>query len=47
MVFIIGQVVLPTGFEKFLAAVIDGLALGAIYALLGLGFVLIFKATNR
>jgi branched-chain amino acid transport system permease protein len=35
-----------TGFDKFIATVVDGLALGAIYALLALGFVLIFKATQ-
>jgi branched-chain amino acid transport system permease protein len=46
LMFILGQTTLPTGFEKFLAAVIDGLALGSIYALIGLGFVLIFKATQ-
>ncbi|MGH8925189.1 MAG: branched-chain amino acid ABC transporter permease [Acidimicrobiia bacterium] len=41
---VIGQVI--TGFDKFANALINGLALGAVYALLALGFVLIFKATQ-
>ncbi|MFQ5967880.1 MAG: branched-chain amino acid ABC transporter permease [Acidimicrobiia bacterium] len=36
----------PTGLEKILATLISGLGLGAIYALLALGFVIIFKATQ-
>lgn len=43
---VLAQAVALSGWEKFVAALIDGLALGAIYALLGLGFVLIFKATQ-
>ncbi|HKX74005.1 MAG TPA: branched-chain amino acid ABC transporter permease [Acidimicrobiia bacterium] len=34
------------GFDKFLNALINGVALGAVYALLALGFVIIFKATQ-
>jgi len=34
------------GFDKFLFALFNGLGLGAIYALLALGFVIIFKATQ-
>lgn len=34
------------GFDKFLFALLNGIGLGAIYALLALGFVLIFKATQ-
>jgi branched-chain amino acid transport system permease protein len=37
---------IATGFDKFLNAIINGVALGAVYALLALGFVLIFKATQ-
>jgi branched-subunit amino acid ABC-type transport system permease component len=37
---------IATGFDKFLNAIINGIALGAVYALLALGFVLIFKATQ-
>lgn len=37
---------IATGFDKFLNALINGIALGAVYALLALGFVLIFKATQ-
>ncbi|MGQ0847971.1 MAG: branched-chain amino acid ABC transporter permease [Actinomycetota bacterium] len=36
----------PAGFDKLLNALINGVALGAVYALLALGFVLIFKATQ-
>ncbi|MEX0947026.1 MAG: branched-chain amino acid ABC transporter permease, partial [Acidimicrobiia bacterium] len=32
--------------EEFLNALINGVALGAVYALLALGFVIIFKATQ-
>ncbi|VAW07827.1 High-affinity branched-chain amino acid transport system permease protein LivH (TC 3.A.1.4.1) [hydrothermal vent metagenome] len=35
-----------TSLETFITKTIDGLALGAIYALLALGFVIIFKATQ-
>ncbi len=34
------------GFDKFVNTLISGMALGAIYATLALGFVLIFKATQ-
>lgn len=34
------------GFDKFLFALLNGLGLGAVYALLALGFVIIFKATQ-
>jgi branched-chain amino acid transport system permease protein len=34
------------GFDKFLYALLNGIGLGAIYALLALGFVIIFKATQ-
>lgn len=34
------------GFDKFANALINGVALGAVYALLALGFVIIFKATQ-
>ena len=36
----------PTALEKFFNATYSGLALGAIYALLALGLVLIYKATQ-
>ncbi len=42
---IIAQIGLD-GFDKLLFAVLNGLGLGAIYALLALGFVIIFKATQ-
>jgi branched-chain amino acid transport system permease protein len=41
---LLGQVLV--GFDKFLNALLNGVALGAVYALLALGFVLIFKATQ-
>lgn len=41
---LLGQVLV--GFDKFLNSLINGVALGAVYALLALGFVLIFKATQ-
>lgn len=43
------EVVVPgrvEGFEKFLSAVLVGAALGAVYALLAIGFVIIYKATQ-
>jgi branched-chain amino acid transport system permease protein len=43
---LIGQAAALAGFDKFLFALFQGLAQGAIYALLALGFVLIFKATQ-
>jgi branched-chain amino acid transport system permease protein len=42
---IVAQVTLA-GFPKFLNALLNGIALGAVYALLALGFVIIFKATQ-
>jgi branched-chain amino acid transport system permease protein len=36
----------PAGLDKLLNALINGIALGAVYALLALGFVIIFKATQ-
>ena len=45
MIFIIAQEA-PTALEKFVNATFSGLALGAIYALLALGLVLIYKATQ-
>jgi branched-chain amino acid transport system permease protein len=41
---LVGQVL--AGFDKFANALINGVSLGAVYALLALGFVLIFKATQ-
>jgi|FLYL01.1.fsa_nt_gi branched-chain amino acid transport system permease protein len=38
--------VVAEGFDKFLFALLNGVALGAVYALLALGFVIIFKATQ-
>lgn len=35
-----------TGFDKLLFALLNGIGLGAIYAMLALGFVIIFKATQ-
>ena len=43
---LIGQAASQTGIEKFANALTSGIALGAIYALLALGFVNIFKATQ-
>ena len=43
---LIGQAASQTGIEKFANALTSGIALGAIYALLALGFVIIFKATQ-
>jgi branched-chain amino acid transport system permease protein len=43
---LIGQAAAQTGLEKFINALTSGIALGAIYALLALGFVIIFKATQ-
>jgi branched-chain amino acid transport system permease protein len=40
------QVASQDGIEQFLNATVSGLALGAIYAVLALGFVIIFKATQ-
>lgn len=45
MIFIIAQEA-PTALEKFFNATYSGLALGAIYSLLALGLVLIYKATQ-
>ncbi len=43
---VIGQAAAETDLEKFVNALTSGIALGAIYALLALGFVIIFKATQ-
>jgi branched-chain amino acid transport system permease protein len=43
---IIAQSAADSGVDKFVGAVTNGLSLGAIYALLALGFVIIFKATQ-
>jgi len=47
---VIAQVVLgqagSAGLDKFLVMLVSGLALGTIYALLAMGFVLIFKSTQ-
>jgi branched-chain amino acid transport system permease protein len=43
---VVAQAVAQTPIEKFLNALGSGIALGAIYALLALGFVIIFKATQ-
>jgi branched-chain amino acid transport system permease protein len=43
---IVAQIGPPAGLDKFLNALILGTALGAVYALLALGFVIIFKATQ-
>lgn len=43
---VIGQAAGQTDLEKFVNALTSGIALGAIYALLALGFVIIFKATQ-
>jgi branched-chain amino acid transport system permease protein len=46
VVMAVVQVASQDGVEQFLNATISGLALGAIYAVLALGFVIIFKATQ-
>ncbi|KAA3638564.1 MAG: branched-chain amino acid ABC transporter permease [Armatimonadetes bacterium] len=43
---VIAQAATQGGFDKFINALGSGIALGAIYALLALGFVIIFKATQ-
>ena len=43
-VLVLAQAV--TGIDKLLSTLVSGLGLGAIYALLALGFVIIFKATQ-
>jgi len=43
---VFAQAVAQTDIEKFVNALGSGLALGAIYAILALGFVIIFKATQ-
>jgi branched-chain amino acid transport system permease protein len=48
-IFLIGQVASPGGstvFDRFLTTLSRALAQGAIYALVALGFVLVFKATR-
>ncbi len=46
LLFILQAEAAPAGLEKFAEATAQGLALGAIYALLALGLVLIYKATQ-
>ncbi len=46
MIVLLAQFEAPSALDTFIAKLIDGLALGAIYALLALGFVIIFKATQ-
>ena len=41
-----GQIEVVTGFPLLLQTLVSGLALGAIYALLALGFVIIYRATD-
>ena len=43
---VIAQAVSAGGFDKFINTLASGIALGAIYAILALGFVIIFKATQ-
>jgi branched-chain amino acid transport system permease protein len=43
---VLAQAVGPDPVDKFVNALASGIALGAIYALLALGFVIIFKATQ-
>jgi branched-chain amino acid transport system permease protein len=43
---VIAQAATQGGFEKFVNTLASGIALGAIYAILALGFVIIFKATQ-
>ncbi len=43
---ILAQAGADTAVDKFVSAITNGLSLGAIYALLALGFVIIFKATQ-
>lgn len=43
---VVAQVIAGGGFEKFINTLASGIALGAIYAILALGFVIIFKATQ-
>ncbi|HHC08465.1 MAG TPA: branched-chain amino acid ABC transporter permease [Actinobacteria bacterium] len=46
MGIVVAQAAGPGGFPEFVNALASGIALGAIYATLALGFVLIFKATQ-
>ncbi len=46
MLAIVAQIGPLAGLDKFLNALLNGVALGAVYALLALGFVIIFKATQ-
>jgi branched-chain amino acid transport system permease protein len=43
---VVAQVSPPSSLDVFLTKLIDGVSLGAIYALLALGFVIIFKSTQ-
>ena len=44
--WLVAQVAAASSLDVFLTKLVDGLALGAIYALMALGFVIIFKATQ-
>lgn len=44
--FFVAQTEAPAATDKLVGAITNGLSLGAIYALLALGFVIIFKATQ-
>lgn len=46
MILTLAQTAVASSFDVFLTKLIDGLALGAIYSLMALGFVIIFKATQ-
>jgi branched-chain amino acid transport system permease protein len=46
MMLVLAEAATIAGFDKFLLALANGIALGAVYALLALGFVIIFKATQ-
>ncbi len=46
LVFVVAQAGGQSAIDRFLGAMVGGLSLGAIYALLALGFVIIFKATQ-
>ena len=46
LAFILAQAAGQSGIEKFVNTLGSGIALGAIYAILALGFVIVFKATQ-
>ncbi len=43
---VLAQAATPTGLEKLATTIIGGISLGAVYALLAVGFVIVFKATQ-